>query len=80
MFSGSISLGYEAAQGGLSTNLGPTDGYTSRQIGGQYTQGNMKLLGGVRYVLIGDATTELVGADFADNSAIAVGLKVGYRF
>ncbi len=79
-FSGSISLGYEASKGGTASNLAPTDGYFSVQLGGKYTSGNMSISGGVRYVMLGDATTEVIGADFSGNSAIGVGIKVGYSF
>ena len=79
-FSGSISLGYEAAQGGTASNLAPTDGYFSVQLGGKYTSGNMSISGGVRYVMLGDTTTETIAADFSGNTALGVGLKVGYSF
>lgn len=81
----SAALGYEAEQGGFSGNLGPTDGYTSIGIGAEYTQGNMSIAGGVRYIMIGDANTILnpigpVTSDFYDNDAIAVGIRVGFNF
>ncbi|MDG1378113.1 MAG: transporter [Yoonia sp.] len=80
-FSGAISVGYEEAQGGLSSNLSPTDGYTSVSVGGTYTMPNgIELTGGVRYIIAGDATTEGIGAEFADNSAVAIGLKVAYTY
>lgn len=78
-FSGSVALGYEATAGGVSSNLGPTDGFFSVQLGGKYTMNDMTISGGVRYITIGDATTS-IGADFADNSAIGIGVKVGYSF
>lgn len=80
-FSGALSIGYEKAQGGLASNLAPTDGNMSIGLGGTYTLANgVELTGGVRYVMPGDATTETIGADFSNNSAIAVGLKVAYTF
>ena len=80
-FSGAISVGYEEAQGDLSSDLSPTDGFTSVSVGGTYTLDNgIALTGGVRYVMAGDTTTETIGAEFADNSAVAVGLKVAYNF
>ena len=80
-FSGAISIGYEAATGDLADNLAPTDGSTSVQVGGTYkiTEA-LELTGGVRYIMLGDATTEGFGAEFADNTAIAYGVSVGYRF
>ena len=77
------SVGYEKANGGLSTNLGPKDGYYSLGLGGTYTIDNVKISGGLRYVMIGDAETPFgpfPGGDFTDNSAIGLGLKVSYAF
>lgn len=76
--SGAISVGYEKAQGGTASNLSPTDGYWSVQLGGSYTMDNMKISGGVRYVDIGDATTSV--GEFTGNSAIGVGVKIGFTF
>ena len=64
---------------------GPTsfDGYTSVSLGAEYTQGNMSIAGGVRYIMIGDANTQLGGgatSDFSDNDAVALGLRVGFNF
>lgn len=79
-FSGSVSVGYEKSTGEVTGNLGPTDGYVSFQVGGAYTlDSGVEISGGVRYVNIGDATTT-IGAEFEDNSAIGLGLKVGYNF
>lgn len=79
-FSGAVTVGYEAATGDAASNLAPTDGNLSIGLGGTYTMDNVEFTGGVRYVRLGDATTELVGADFSDNSAIGVGLKVAFSF
>lgn len=81
-FSGAASIGYEKALGGTQSNLGPTDGYTSVSVGGTYTMTNgIELTGGVRYIMTGDATTSApISGDFADNSAVAIGLKVAYSF
>jgi len=79
-YSGSVAIGYEDASGGLTGNLGPRDGYLSLQLGGQYTMDRMKISGGIRYVDLGDATTRTVGGVFSGNSAIAVGLQIGYSF
>jgi len=50
-------------------------------LGGTYTMDNgIELTGGVRYIMAGDAITELLGAEFTDNSAVAVGLKVAYNY
>ncbi len=77
-WSGAITLGYEDAKGGLSSLLSPTDGYKSVGLGVTYTKDNLKVTGGIRYVEVGDAVT-LIGP-FTDNSAIGVGVKVGWSF
>ena len=79
-FSGAISVSYEEDQGNLVSNLSPTDGSLSIQIGGSYTMNNVELSGGIRYIMVGDATTETIGAEFADNSGLAIGMSVGYHF
>jgi hypothetical protein len=40
----------------------------------------MKITAGVRYVDLGDATTETIGSTFSGNSALALGLKVSFSF
>ena len=77
-WSGALTLGYEAAQGGLASNLTPTDGYLSLGLGGTYTRGNMKISGGVTYIMLGDATTDDLGAEFTDNTALGAGVKVAF--
>lgn len=83
-FSGALTIGYEGADGSKVSNLSPTDGYWSVGLGGTYTQGNMKISGGVRYVDLGDATTNPAGAfpggEFSGNSAVGLGLKVSFSF
>ena len=79
-WSGAVSLGYEKANGGIAMNLDPTDGVFSIGFGGSYTRDNMKITGGVRYVQIGDATALSGASQFSDNSAIGVGIKVGFSF
>lgn len=83
-WSGAVTVGYEKATSGSSSNLGPTNGSKSVGLGTTYTRGNMKITGGVRYVWIGDAYTELgatnPAANFTDNHAVAAGIKVGYSF
>ncbi len=63
------------------SNLSPTDGQLGLQLAGTYLVGNgLELSGGVRYTRLGDATTRTFGAEFEDNEAVSVGLRVGYRF
>ena len=73
------SISYEETTGSITGNLAPVDGFTSATIGATYTKDNMKITGGVSYVDIGDATTTAT-ASFTDNSAIGMGIKVGYTF
>lgn len=84
-WSAAVSFGYEEASPGFSGNLGPTNGNKSIGIGATYTKDNVKITGGIRYVDIGDAQTILAAppvptTDFSGNSAIAVGIKVGFNF
>ena len=80
-FSGSVTLGYEKPTGTPASNLGPTDGFSSLQIGGRYTMDNVTISGGVRYILVGGTTTAApIAGVFADNSAVAVGMQIGVGF
>lgn len=79
-WSGAVSIGYEKSQGGIASDLSPTDGYWSIGLGGSYTRGNMKISGGVRYVDIGDAVALSGASTFNGNSAVGVGIKVGWTF
>lgn len=79
-WSGAVTIGYEKADGELTGNLGPSDGMKSIGLAATYTMDNMKITGGVRYVDIGDAVTELVGGNFSGNDGIGVGIKIGYSF
>lgn len=77
------SVTHEPQVGGFASNLSPTDGYSSVGVGAIYRQDNMKLQAGVSHTWIGDATTALFGApagNFADNTALGFGLKVGFNF
>jgi len=80
----SASVGYEKSNGGFQTNLGPTDGNRSLALAAIYTRDNMKVTTGIRYINIGDAQTAIPNfapaADFEDNDAVAVGVKVGWTF
>ena len=76
-----ITLGYEEADGSRTGNLGPTDGFASIGLAATYTLDNLKITGGIRYVELGDATTNPpISGVFTDNSGVGVGIKVGYSF
>ena len=85
-WSGALTVGYEAEQGGFVGNLAPTDGNMSFGIGGTYTGDGFKVTSGVRYIMLGDGDTEhpvvdgITGAEFRDNTAMAVGVKLTTSF
>ncbi len=82
-FSGSVSLVYEPEGDDLVSPLGPTNGLWGISIGGQYTDGNMKLSGGINYSMLGDAQAEVGGvsqASFSDSSSLAIGFKAEFVF
>lgn len=78
------TVGYEKSNGGFVTNLGPTDGLKSLALAAIYTQDNMKITTGIRYINIGDAQTRAGAAApagiFEGNDAVAFGVKVGFTF
>jgi long-subunit fatty acid transport protein len=79
-WSGAVTIGYEPSDGEITGNLGPTDGFKSIGLAATYTRDNLKVTGGVRYVDIGDATTNVVGGSFTGNSGVGVGIRIGYTF
>lgn len=79
-WSGAVTLAHEPATGDIQGNLAPRDGYTSVGIGATWTHENTEISGGVRYIRLGDATTQTIGASFTDNDAMAFGLRVTQRF
>ena len=84
MWSVAATLGYEHSTGNPTSNLGPTDGFRSIALAGIYTQDNVQITTGIRYIRTGDAQTQVgalvPGGTFEDNDAVAIGVKVGYRF
>lgn len=70
---------YEASNGDEASRLSPTDGATSIGIGGSYTMDNVEFTGGIEYAMLGDAT-DPSGVAFTDNSALGLGLSVGFSF
>lgn len=77
-------ISYEEQTGGFFTNLGPADGATSVGLAATYTKDNMKITTGIRYVNVGSAQTAIPGnapaANFRNNDALAIGVKVGFSF
>jgi long-chain fatty acid transport protein len=85
-WAGSISFTYE--EGGsdrLVSPLAPTNGRKGVTVGAVYTRDNMKVTMGVNYTMLGDAFAETGTPDTAravmeDNTALGVGVKVGWSF
>ena len=79
-----VALGYDTGAGNPVTTLGPTEGYWSIGLGGQYSPAEHYFIqGGVKYFWLGDATAQTGGnavGQFSDNHAIGYGMKIGYRF
>lgn len=78
------TVGYDTGAGNPVTTLGPTEGYWSVGLGGQFSPAeNYFLAGGVKYFWLGDADAQTGGAvvgNFKDNTAVGYGIKLGYRF
>lgn len=83
-WSGSVAFGWQPGIQNVTGNLGPTDGYHSLSLGAAYQGDGYKVSAGVRYIEIGDTTargTPFTGAgNFSGNSAVAMGLKIGFDF
>ncbi|OAL81234.1 transporter [Acinetobacter sp. SFB] len=83
-WSGTAAVGFDSGAGNPVTTLGPTEGYWSVGLGGQYSPAeNYFIQAGVKYFWLGDATAQTGGTpvgDFEDNHAIGYGMKIGYRF
>lgn len=83
-WAGSATVGWDSGAGNPVTTLGPTEGYWSVGLGGQYSPAaNYFIAAGVKYLWLGDAKAQTGGTvvgSFEDNSALAYGMKIGYRF
>ncbi|KEO60840.1 OmpP1/FadL family transporter [Thioclava indica] len=84
-WSGAVMFGYEKTQPGTTGNLGPTDGYKSVSLAASYqATDNIKITGGVRYVDIGDAKTNVItagtGGEFSGNSGWGAGVRLAINF
>ncbi|WP_180055348.1 OmpP1/FadL family transporter [Acinetobacter sp. YH12142] len=83
-WAGTAAVGYDSGAGNPVTTLGPTEGYWSVGLGGQYSPAeNYFIQAGVKYFWLGDATAQTGStpvAEFEDNHALGYGLKIGYRF
>ena len=83
-WAGTTSIGYDSGAGNPVTTLGPVEGNWSIGLGAQYSPAQSYFIAaGVRYLWLGDADAQTGGnvvGSFEDNSALAYGLKIGYRF
>ncbi len=84
-WAGSISVLYEDRGDPLVSPLAPTTGKLGLTIGASYTKDNMKISMGINYTELGDAqpetgTPDTARANMTSNSAIGVGVKVGWSF
>lgn len=83
-WAGTTAIGWDSGAGNPVTTLGPTEGYWSLALGGQYSPAKDYFIqGGVKYFWLGDAKaqtgTNIVGT-FKDNHALGYSIKIGYRF
>jgi long-subunit fatty acid transport protein len=79
-WSGAVTLAHEPATGDIQGNLAPRDGFTSLGVAATYRREGTEITAGVRYIRLGDATTQIVNARFEDNDAPAFGLRLTQRF
>ncbi|WP_225029240.1 outer membrane protein transport protein [Xinfangfangia pollutisoli] len=82
-WSGSVFVTYEPEGDPLVSPLAPTNGYKGIGLAAVYTQDNMKITMGARYLDLGDAsaaTSDTARAEMTGNSAVALGIKVGFSF
>lgn len=88
-WAGNFSIGWDSGAGNPVTTLGPTKGFWSFGLGGQFSPAKDYFIqAGVRYFWLGDAkaqtgaqagTSDYV-ATFDKNHALGYMLKMGYRF
>lgn len=75
-------LGYEKSTGSGTTNLSPSDGYSSYTLGTSYRHNKVKYTVAARYTRVGDADTMLRGiqpaGEFKNNSVLGIGFRVSF--
>lgn len=83
-WSATAAVGFDSGAGNPVTTLGPTEGYWSVALGGQYSPAeNYFIQAGVKYFWLGDAQAQTAGnivSSFEDNTALGYGMKIGYKF
>lgn len=83
--SGSFTIGYDTeGEDDLVSPLSPTNGNYTFTIGGKYDiNDNLAVSAGISYAVLGDArpqTADTARAEFEENSALGVGIQIGYSF
>lgn len=84
-WSGAASVSYERKDEHKVSPLAPTNGRIGMTLAAIYTQDNMKITTGVNYTALGRSepetgTPDQARADFRDNDAVSVGVKVSFSF
>lgn len=89
-WAGTFMVGWDSGAGNPVSTLGPTEGYWSVGLGGQFSPTPQSFIqAGVKYFWLGDAKSQVASdfgyddryaANFEDNNAIGYSLKIGYRF
>lgn len=84
-WSGAFSMTYEDGGSPLVSPLAPTNGRIGATLAAIYSQDNFKVTTGINYTKLGDAqaetgTPDTARADFSGNSALGIGIKIGYSF
>lgn len=89
LWAGTVMAGWDSGAGNPVSTLGPTEGYWSVGLGGQFSPTPQSFIqAGVKYFWLGDAKSQVASdfgtdtytADFKDNNAIGYSLKIGYKF
>ena len=79
-WSGAATIGYEPSVGRPVGNLEGRDGFTSYGLGVKYSTESYDVTFGVKYIELGSATTTTIGSRFSGNDAVAMQLRLGYRW
>ncbi|TQR73145.1 OmpP1/FadL family transporter [Acinetobacter sp. RF14B] len=88
-WAGTVMVGWDSGAGNPVSTLGPTEGYWSLGLGGQFSPTPQTFIqAGVKYFWLGDAKSQVASdfgtdnyaANFEDNDAIGYSMKIGYRF
>lgn len=84
-WSGALSVSYEDKGDPLVSPLAPTNGKLGVTLAAVYTQDNIKITTGINYTKLGDAqpetgTPDTARASMTGNSAVGVGVRIGYSF